>query len=620
MPLPNFPPHSFGSTPASADISYTNAYTNPSSSSSSPLLSASQRTVVSPSDYTTTPPSQTYLQEPIVHRRYSNDVRLSSGDNRERIAPQSRRYQQHPDHQTTRPRSQSLVANESQLGGPLPVNNTQMRHQHHQQSYQQYPQHSHSQQQQQQHRYHPLSGVRSNQGHEYDSYQQQQHHTYQQQQGYDQRVQYRLSSSSSSSPSAATAASRQHLNTASQYQQQHQHSRENRLRTIAPAPGPGVRSQPTSFPSQQARLQQQQAFQQQTQQQLSHGNSHRSGVNPNPTPMQNNNMSPSLHPQFRAKAVCRLTCKSCLTDVLQLVYDDYRTRNCKCRIRDVACLGCGNTLGYHVTQPCESCLEACNNGHFWMFHSDGVSCTERYIPKTTSLSSSSTSSSSGSRSRSRSKRSISESSSSSSTTSSTVSATTSAASRTQRSSSRRATEDVQEPDVSFRRRTSIHDIQYNNAVNAGPHSTNNATTHQSRYDSIDEIDDEEDDDDCDLEDSEDEDQEDEESEDEKPEVMLWAALHAQEERYLQQMQQQLMIQQQQQQQFQQRVRQQQQQQDQVDQQLQQQEPSPLSSASTISPPAVGSRYHSMISTAISNASMMLWDEGRSMSQYEQLCR
>ncbi|KAI7818643.1 protein FAM72, partial [Gamsiella multidivaricata] len=114
-------------------------------------------------------------------------------------------------------------------------------------------------------------------------------------------------------------------------------------------------------------------------------------------------MSPSLHPQFRAKAVCRLTCKSCLSDVcmrgmkailladarielystdrppkgVQLVYDDYRTRNCKCRIRDIACLGCGSTLGYHVTQPCESCLEACNNGHFWMFHSDGVSCTER---------------------------------------------------------------------------------------------------------------------------------------------------------------------------------------------------------------------------------------------------
>lgn len=48
-------------------------------------------------------------------------------------------------------------------------------------------------------------------------------------------------------------------------------------------------------------------------------------------------------------------------------------------------------VGYHVTQPCEVCLEACNNGkfnknrkikisfkgHFWMFHADGVNSTER---------------------------------------------------------------------------------------------------------------------------------------------------------------------------------------------------------------------------------------------------
>ncbi|KAK3818871.1 MAG: FAM72 protein-domain-containing protein [Benniella sp.] len=97
--------------------------------------------------------------------------------------------------------------------------------------------------------------------------------------------------------------------------------------------------------------------------------------------MTNNNISPSLHPQFRAKAACRLTCKSCLADVCMrgmkaILLADSRvelystdrppkgTRYCKCRIRDVACLGCGNTLGYHVTQPCESCLKACNNGCF----------------------------------------------------------------------------------------------------------------------------------------------------------------------------------------------------------------------------------------------------------------
>ena len=76
-------------------------------------------------------------------------------------------------------------------------------------------------------------------------------------------------------------------------------------------------------------------------------------------------------PQFRSKAVCILDCKHCELEVcrrgmkailladmnvtksnkvelfstdappysVQLVNDDYRTRNCFCRIRDVACLG-----------------------------------------------------------------------------------------------------------------------------------------------------------------------------------------------------------------------------------------------------------------------------------------
>ncbi|KAF9356817.1 hypothetical protein BGX34_009740, partial [Mortierella sp. NVP85] len=100
---------------------------------------------------------------------------------------------------------------------------------------------------------------------------------------------------------------------------------------------------------------------------------------------------------------------------------------------------------------------------------------------------------------------------------------------------------------------------------------------------------------------------------EKPQVVLWTALHAQEERYLQQMQQQFMTQQQQLQ-IQQRLHQQPQAHD------EQRNQQPLSSAATISPPTVGSQYHSLISNAISNASMMLWDEGRSLNQYEQLCR
>ncbi|KAI8917930.1 protein FAM72 [Entophlyctis helioformis] len=113
--------------------------------------------------------------------------------------------------------------------------------------------------------------------------------------------------------------------------------------------------------------------------------------------------APSIHPQFRSKAVCVLNCRHCSTVIcnrgmkaillgdtrvelfstdvppfcVQLVEKDYMTRNCRCRIRDVACLGCGNVIGYHVTQPCERCLDSCNNGHFWMFLSDGVSAKER---------------------------------------------------------------------------------------------------------------------------------------------------------------------------------------------------------------------------------------------------
>ena len=62
---------------------------------------------------------------------------------------------------------------------------------------------------------------------------------------------------------------------------------------------------------------------------------------------------------------------------VQLIDKDYTTSNCKCRIRDVACKVCGNVIGYHITQPCQQCLRAPNNGHFWMFHTDGVVGQER---------------------------------------------------------------------------------------------------------------------------------------------------------------------------------------------------------------------------------------------------
>jgi hypothetical protein len=40
----------------------------------------------------------------------------------------------------------------------------------------------------------------------------------------------------------------------------------------------------------------------------------------------------------------------------------------------------GNVVGYHVTQPCETCLDSCNNGHFWMFQMEGVKASERTDP------------------------------------------------------------------------------------------------------------------------------------------------------------------------------------------------------------------------------------------------
>ncbi|KAJ3331738.1 Protein fam72b, partial [Blyttiomyces sp. JEL0837] len=121
--------------------------------------------------------------------------------------------------------------------------------------------------------------------------------------------------------------------------------------------------------------------QQQQQQQQQRG---RQGPN---NIQQQQSQSPSVHPQFRSKAGMKAILlgdtrvELYSTDSppcrVQLVEADYTTQNCQCRIRDVACLQCGNVIGYHVTQPCETCLESCNNGHFWMFLSDGVEAIER---------------------------------------------------------------------------------------------------------------------------------------------------------------------------------------------------------------------------------------------------
>ncbi|KAF8941017.1 Protein fam72b [Dissophora ornata] len=40
----------------------------------------------------------------------------------------------------------------------------------------------------------------------------------------------------------------------------------------------------------------------------------------------------------------------------------------------------GNAIGYHITQPCEKCLSAENNGHLWLFHPEYVLSAPRWDP------------------------------------------------------------------------------------------------------------------------------------------------------------------------------------------------------------------------------------------------
>ncbi|KAJ3104752.1 Protein fam72a [Phlyctochytrium planicorne] len=119
------------------------------------------------------------------------------------------------------------------------------------------------------------------------------------------------------------------------------------------------------------------------------------------TPIASTN--PVTTPPFRSKPVHNLSCLHCATPIcsramkaillsntrlelystdmapaeVEMVDCEKVTGSCRCKIRDVACLKCGNVIGYHVTQPCEPCLDSCNNGHFWMFLSDGVFSKER---------------------------------------------------------------------------------------------------------------------------------------------------------------------------------------------------------------------------------------------------
>ncbi|NWR45869.1 FA72A protein, partial [Regulus satrapa] len=58
----------------------------------------------------------------------------------------------------------------------------------------------------------------------------------------------------------------------------------------------------------------------------------------------------------------------------------YFPESCRCKLKNIACLKCGNVVGYHVICPCKPCLLSCNNGHLWMFHSQAVVGITRLDP------------------------------------------------------------------------------------------------------------------------------------------------------------------------------------------------------------------------------------------------
>ncbi|XP_071083103.1 protein FAM72A-like [Haliotis cracherodii] len=111
-----------------------------------------------------------------------------------------------------------------------------------------------------------------------------------------------------------------------------------------------------------------------------------------------------LHPTFREKNVYSLDCIFCGSnvcrrgmkavlladtrtemystdipekDAVDLVEGGILTNHCACKINQLACIACGNEIGYTVSRPCRKCLMSCNNGHFWMYFSSCVNASQR---------------------------------------------------------------------------------------------------------------------------------------------------------------------------------------------------------------------------------------------------
>ncbi|KAI8365812.1 protein FAM72 [Choanephora cucurbitarum] len=116
--------------------------------------------------------------------------------------------------------------------------------------------------------------------------------------------------------------------------------------------------------------------------------------------------------EYERKHVYRIQCKDCsavLTDrgmnavllsdrniqlfstdllpnTVAFVHGDYAAASCSCRVRDVACINCGNVVGYHVNVPCKVCLGQPNNGHYWMFRSFEIIAQQIFLQCKSTLS------------------------------------------------------------------------------------------------------------------------------------------------------------------------------------------------------------------------------------------
>lgn len=50
------------------------------------------------------------------------------------------------------------------------------------------------------------------------------------------------------------------------------------------------------------------------------------------------------------------------SQIVNLPYNNRSLNNCKCLVVDMACLKCGNVIGYHIIHPCLYCSNCSHNG------------------------------------------------------------------------------------------------------------------------------------------------------------------------------------------------------------------------------------------------------------------